>query len=92
MKKIVMPCDTPGVNEKQFWQMIKPKRTIRSGSHFILSGRILSSDNDILEMWASHFENFGKPSAEPHYDEGFKEYIDGKVKHTSKVFEFFVLY
>ena len=32
-------------------------------------------------MWASHFENLGKPSAEPHYDESFKEYIDGKVKH-----------
>ena len=27
------------------------------------------------------FENLGKPSAESHYDEGFKEYIDGKVKH-----------
>ena len=27
---IVMLCDTLGVNEKQFWQMIKPKRTIRT--------------------------------------------------------------
>ena len=61
--------------------MIKPERTIRSGSYFILNGRVLSSGNDILEMWASHFGNLGKPSAEPHYDKGFKEYIDGKVKH-----------
>ena len=61
--------------------MIKPKLTIRSGSHFILNGRVLSSDIDILDMWASHFENVGKHSAEPHYDEDFKEYIDGKVKH-----------
>ena len=29
---IVMLCDTLGVNEKQFWQMIEPKQTIRSGS------------------------------------------------------------
>ena len=49
-------------------------------SHFILNGGVVSSDNDIMEMWASHFENLGKPSAEPHYD-GFKEYIDGEVKH-----------
>ena len=76
-----MLCDTLGVNEKQFWRMIKPKRTIRSGPHFILNGRVLSSDIDILDMWASHFENLGKPSAEPPYDEEFKEYIDGKVKH-----------
>ena len=61
--------------------MIKHKRTIRSGSHFILNGRVLSSDIDILDMWASHFENLGKPSTEPHYDEDFKEYMDGKVKH-----------
>ena len=61
--------------------MIKPKRTIRSGSHVILNDRVVSSDNDILEMWASHFENLTKPSAEPHYDEGFKEYIDGDVKY-----------
>ena len=73
--------DTLGVNEKQFWQMIKPKRTVRSGSHLILNGRLLSSDTDILEMWASHFENLGISSAEPHYDEDFKGYIDGKVKH-----------
>ena len=79
-----MLCDTLGVNENQFWQMIKPKRTIISGSHFILNGSVLSSDNDILEMWASHFEKLGKPSAEPHYDEGFKEYIDGKVRHILK--------
>ena len=32
-------------------------------------------------MWASHFENLGKPSAELHYNEGFKENIDGEVKH-----------
>ena len=76
-----MLCDTHSVNEKQFWQMIKSKRTIRSGSHFILNGRVLSSDIDILDMWDSHFENLGKPSTEPHYDEDFKEYIDGKVKH-----------
>ena len=31
-EKIAMLCDTLGVDEKQFWQMIKPKRTIRSGS------------------------------------------------------------
>ena len=80
-EKIAMLCDTLGVNEKQFWQMIKPKRTIRSGSHFILNGRVLSSDIDILDIWVSHFENLGKPSTEPHYDEDFKEYIDGKVKH-----------
>ena len=80
-EKIAMLCDTLGVNEKQLWQMIKPKRTIRSGSHFILNGRVLSSDIDILDMWYSHFENLGKPSTEPHYDENFKEYIDGKVKH-----------
>ena len=80
-EKIAMLCDTLGVNEKQFWQMIKPKRTIRSGSHFILNGRVLSPDIDTLGMWVSHFENLGKPSAEPHYDEDFKEYIDGKVKH-----------
>ena len=71
-----MLCDTLGVNEKQcsIWQMIKPtcKRTIRNGSHFILNGRVLSSDIDILDMWVSHFENLGKPSAEPHYDEDFK--------------------
>ena len=72
---------TLGVNEKQFWQMIKPKRTIRSGSHFILNDRVLSSDIDILDMWAGHFENLGKPSTEPHYDEDFKEYTDEKVKH-----------
>ena len=76
-----MLCDTLGVNEKQFWQMIKPKQTIRSGSHFILNGRVLSTDIDILDMWDSHFKNLGKPSTEPHYDEDFKEYIDGKVKH-----------
>ena len=35
-------------------------------------------------MWASHSGNLGKPSAEPHYDKGFKEYIDGKVKHILK--------
>ena len=64
-----------------FCKCIWPKRTIRSGSHFILNGRVLSSDIDILDMWASHFENLGKPSTEPHYDEDFKEYIDGKVKH-----------
>ena len=88
-----MLCDTLGVNEKQFWQMIKPKRTIRSGSHFILNCRVLSSDTDILHMWVSHFEIFGKPSAEPHYDEDFKEYIDGKIKHIlKKMFEFFVMY
>ena len=79
-----MLVDTLGVIEKQFWQMIKPKRTIRSGSDFILNGRVVSSDNDILEMWVSHFENLGKPSAEPHYDEGFKECIDGEVKHILK--------
>ena len=28
-----------------------------------------------------YFENLGKPSTEPYYDEDFKEYIDGKVKH-----------
>ena len=61
--------------------MVKPKRAIRSGSHFILNSRVVSSDNDILKMWASHFENLSKPSADPHYDEGFKEYIDGEVKH-----------
>ena len=64
-EKITMLCDTLGVNEKQFWQMIKPKQTIRSGSHFILIGRVLRSDIDILDMWASHFENLGKPSTEP---------------------------
>ena len=48
---------------------------------FLNNGRVLSSDTDILGMWASHFENFGKPSPESHYDEDFKEYIDGKVKH-----------
>ena len=54
-EKIAMLCDTLGVDEKQFWQMIKPKRTIRSGSHFILNGRVLSSDIDILYMWDIHF-------------------------------------
>ena len=54
-EKIAMLCDTLGVDEKQFWQMIKPKRTIRSGSHFILNGRVLSSDIDILDMWDIHF-------------------------------------
>ena len=76
-----MLCDTFHVNEKKFWEMIKPKRTIRSGSQFILNGRVVSSDNDILEMWAIHLENLGKLSAESYYDEDFKEYIDGKVKH-----------
>ena len=75
---------TLGVNEKQFWRMMKPKRTIRSGSHFILNCRVLSSDIDILDIWASHFETLGKLSAEPHYDEDFKEYIYGKVKHILK--------
>ena len=28
-----------------------------------------------------YFENLGKPSTEPYYDEDFKEYIDGKVQH-----------
>ena len=79
-----MLCDTLGVNEKQFWQMIKPKRTIRSGSHFIINCRVLGSDIDILDMWASHFETLDKPSAEPHYDEDLKEYIEGKVKHILK--------
>ena len=60
-----MLCDTLGVNAKQFWQMIKPKRTIRIGSHFIVNGRVLSSDIDILDMWASRFENLGKLSTEP---------------------------
>ena len=32
-------------------------------------------------MWASHFQNFGEPIAEPHYDKGFKEYTDGEVKY-----------
>ena len=49
-EKIAMLCDTFGVNEKRFWQMIKPERTIRSGSHSILKGRVLSSDIDILDM------------------------------------------
>ena len=49
-EKIAMLCDTLGVGEKQLWQMIKPKQTIRSGSHFILNGRVLSSDIDILDM------------------------------------------
>ena len=79
-----MLCDTLGVNEKQFWQTIKPKRTIRSGSHFIFNDRVSSSDIDILDMLASHFGNLGKPSTEPHYDEDFKEYIEGKVNIYSK--------
>ena len=41
---------------------------------------MVGSGIDILDMWDSHFENLGKPSTEPHYDD-FKEYIDGKVKH-----------
>ena len=83
-EKMVMLCDTLGVNEKQFWQIIKPKQKIRSRSHSIHNGRVLSSDSDILEMWTSHFENLCKPSAEPHYDEGFKEYIDGEAKSRLK--------
>ena len=65
--------------------MIKPKRTIRSGSHFILNSRVLSSDSDILEMWASHFENLSKPSAEPHYDAGFNSILLG-AKYTRLLF------
>ena len=61
-----MLSNTLHVNDKRFWEMIKPKQTIRSGSQFILNGRVVSSDNDIMEMWASHLENLGEPSAESH--------------------------
>ena len=76
-----MLFDTLGVNEKPFGQMVMPKQTIKSGSHFIFNGKVVSSDNGVLEMWASHFENLRKSSAEPHYKEGFKEYIDEEVKY-----------
>ena len=49
-----------------------------------------------MSYLTGHFENLenlGKPSTEPHYDEDFKEYIDGKVKiYTPKMCEFFIVY
>ena len=43
-----MVCDTLGANEKQFWQMVKPKQTIKSGSHFILNGKVVTFVNPVL--------------------------------------------
>ena len=43
-------------------------------------GSLASSEEEILDAWAAHYETLGTPSTSQHFDQGFYERVNAEVK------------
>ena len=65
-------------DQKLFWSKYKQNKSATSPSHdaFNVEGTIISDPEDILSMWASHFESLGTPSESSNFDKSFYVYVN----------------
>ena len=50
-------CNAVQSNEKLFWKLLKNRKSSSQMKAFLIDGKMITEENDILEMWAEHFEN-----------------------------------
>ena len=49
-------------------------------SAFLIDGKMITDKNDILEMWAEHFEKLGTPSIDTNFDSAFLDRVSASVQ------------
>ena len=49
-------------------------------SAFLVSGRLITNENDIRDMWADHFEALGTPTVNLNFDNEFADLISTHVQ------------
>ena len=47
---------------------------------FLIDGKWITDKNDILDMWANHFEDLGKPLVSPRLDHEFSDRVATRVR------------
>ena len=52
---------------------------------FLIGGKLITDENDVLDIWANHFEDLGKPSVSPSFD------LDFSYRAATHVRNIFVL-
>ena len=48
---------------------------------FLIDGKWITDKNDILDMWANHFEDLGKPSVSPCFNHEFSDRVATRVRN-----------
>ena len=59
VKKLFGAAET---DEKLFWKLLKRQRSSSQLNAFLVNGALITEENDIPDMWASHFEEFRNPT------------------------------
>ena len=79
--KIKKLCVTAESNEKLFWKLLKGQCSTTQMNAFLIDGKWITDKNDILNMWANHFEDLGKPSVSPCFDHEFSDRVASRVRN-----------
>ena len=72
-------CDAAQSNEKLFWKLLKNQKSSSQMSAFLIDGKMITDKNDILEMWAEHFEKLGTTSTNTNFDRVFLDRVSASV-------------
>ena len=75
-------CKASEVDEKLFWQMLKGSRAQRKTTCFLENDKLINTNPETLDMWASHFSALGKSTIHPCFNEEFRQHIELSVKQT----------
>ena len=70
--KIKKLCVAAECNEKLFWKFLKGQRFTTQMNAFLTDGKLITDKNDIHDRWVYHFEDLGKPSVNPSFDQEFR--------------------
>ena len=73
-------CNAANSNENLFWKLIKGQRSSSQMSAFLIGGKLITDKNSIRNMWADHFEFFGKPSSNANFDSNFLARVANTVQ------------
>ena len=81
MDKIKKLRDAAESKEKLFWKLLKGQRSSTQMNAFLIDGKLITDKNDIRDMWANYFEDLGKPSVSPSFDDDFSDRVTTRVRN-----------
>ena len=63
-------------------ELLKSQRsTTTQKNAFLIDGKWITDKNDIRDMWANHFKDFGKPSVSPYFDYEFSDRVATRARN-----------